>query len=126
MHDWVATRVAVKRKGVIAEDICNRCGLEQELKEHIFFHCSESILTWKLSPVKWTEHNHLTGSLEAWWMAISSTSRNEDARKEVAFTAYLLWAMLKARNQWQFQEYKWQLMRLFTKHYMNGWNTQIV
>lgn len=106
LNGWLATNGAVKRRGVIIDDTCRRCGLDSESNEHLFFHCEESVLAWKIAPVHWNKQQHLTSSFEDWWQAISSVGRNKNSQKGVEFTAYLLWNIWKARNQCQFQDTK--------------------
>lgn len=42
IHGWLATNLAIKKRGVIADNVCRRCGLDKETKEHFFSHCEES------------------------------------------------------------------------------------
>lgn len=44
LNGWIATNKVVKRKGIIANEICFRCGLVDESQEHLFFQCTELLL----------------------------------------------------------------------------------
>lgn len=51
LHNWVATGSAIKNRGIEVDVICKRCGMDQETQEHLFFHCEEAALVWKLAPI---------------------------------------------------------------------------
>lgn len=104
IHNWLATNSAVRERGVMLDEVCRRCGRDKEIQEHLFFHCEESTLIWKLSPVKWDGFQYLTGSFEDWWRAISTAARDSDTQKGVQFLVYMLWQIWKGKNLWQFQE----------------------
>lgn len=106
IHGWVASNEAVKRRGMVTEGICKRCGMENESLEHLFFQCVESTLVWKLSPVKWDDLQRLAGSFASWWRALCRPGGNIGWQRGVDFTVYLLWHIWKARNSWQFQGQK--------------------
>lgn len=70
IHNWLATGSAVRVRGTEIDDTCRRCGLEEETRKHIFFHCQESQLVWKLAPVSWEGILRTTEHFEDWWMSL--------------------------------------------------------
>lgn len=45
IHGWLSTNDAVKRRGMDTDEICRRCRMDKESKEHLFFfHCADSVL----------------------------------------------------------------------------------
>lgn len=44
LHGWLATNVAVQKRGAVIDTICRRCGVAEESLEHLFFHCDSSVL----------------------------------------------------------------------------------
>lgn len=120
MHNWLPTNGVVKKRGVNCEEICKRCGLDKESREHLFFHCQESKLIWKLAPIKWTKQQPLTGNFVEWWKAINNAVKDEQGKKAVELSVYLLWHIWKARNAWQFQGQKMHIVEV-VKHAMQDW-----
>lgn len=60
----MATGVAIWKRGMEVDAIYGRCGMEKKTREHLFFHCSESALIWKLASVQWDSFHNSTDSLE--------------------------------------------------------------
>lgn len=44
LHDWLATGSTIQKRGMTVDGTCRRCGLAEETREHMFFHCSESVI----------------------------------------------------------------------------------
>lgn len=43
----------LQQKGMEVDAICQGCGEEPEILEHMFFHCNKAQTIWRLSPVNW-------------------------------------------------------------------------
>lgn len=52
IHDWLASNTAIKKRGVMIDEICRRSGMEKESMKHHFFHCKNSMLICKFALVK--------------------------------------------------------------------------
>lgn len=77
--------------------------LVKETREHLFFHCPDSVLIWKLAPVSWEGIQGYTDSLEEWWKRICMAKYDHQFQRRAELTVYLLWHMWKARCTWQFE-----------------------
>lgn len=106
LHNWLATGHATKKRGMEVDDICRRCGMESETREHLLFHCQESILIWKLVHIKWDGINHLIDLFEDWWGTVSIAKGDAYFQRRLNITVYVLWHIWKARCQWQFEGQK--------------------
>lgn len=120
LHDWLTTGCAIKRRGIEADDICKRCGVATETREHLFFHCQESIHIWKLAPLNWEGLQYSTDSFEDWWKRLCLAPQDLQLQKRMELTVYLVWYIWKARCMWQFQNQKWDAKEL-VQNAMNDW-----
>lgn len=65
MPSWIDSyQQGCQEEGIIADEICSRCGLDGESHEHLFFQCTELLLIWKIAPVKCDVFQHLVDSFE--------------------------------------------------------------
>lgn len=100
LHNWLAIGKAIKRRGLHIDEVCHRCGMEIETREHLLFQCQESKLIWKHAPVCWEGIHDLTVSFEEWWKAICLAKSDPNLQKRVELTAYILWHIWKSRCLW--------------------------
>lgn len=97
LHNWLATGGAIRQRGMEMDDVCKRCGLAKETRDHMFFQCPDSLLVWKLAPLNWEGIQHLTDSFEAWWKSICLAKHDSIFQKRLELTVYILWYLWKAR-----------------------------
>lgn len=102
LYGWLPINSAVKKIGVDIDEICKRCGQENETIEHVLLKCPESELAWKVAPVQWDGLQPLTNSIQDWMLSLFSTKMSDNMKKRVELTFYLLWQVWKARNSWQY------------------------
>lgn len=102
LHDWLATNMAIQKKGMQVDETCRRCGLAKESREYIFFHCVDFVLIWKLAPVSWERFHHLIDPFVHWWRSISTAGHDTQVLQGLEFTIFLLWQIWKSRNIWKF------------------------
>lgn len=74
--NWLSTCSVVKGNGMVVDDICRRCGAEQETREHLYFQCMESSVIWKLAPINWEGIHCLTCSFEEWSRTICFANKD--------------------------------------------------
>lgn len=91
IHGWLDTASVVKGRGIPAYDICCRYGLVSETREHLFFHCMEFALIWKLAPIQWDGLHQLTWSFVDWWRAICLVAKGATFQKRMKITVHILW-----------------------------------
>lgn len=60
IHDWLPTNCAIRRREVRCDETCRRCGMDRESREHLFFHYEDSMLIWKLAPIRWDRQLQVT------------------------------------------------------------------
>lgn len=70
LHNWLAIGSVVKERWMNVDDTCRRCELAKETREHLFFHCTDSALVWKVAPLSWIGIHKLTASFEDWWKIV--------------------------------------------------------
>lgn len=106
-HDRIPVGTSLKKKGMMIDDVCKQCGEAKETVEHLFFFCPRARITWKLAPVHWEGLEHSTFSFKEWWRELGMARRGNGLDERQELTAYIMWHMWKARNQWQFNSELW-------------------
>lgn len=114
-QNWLATSSAIKNRGMEVDDICKRCGMEKKTREHLFFHCVDSALVWKLAPLNWESILRTTESFENWWLTIFLANQAEQIQERMELTVYILWYIWKARCAWYFENHKWDAEEIIQK-----------
>lgn len=108
IHNWLATGTTVKPRGMGIDETCKRCGLATESREHLFFHCQESALIWKLAPVSWEGIQNLTESLRNGGKPSVLPKMNQTSKKKwnSQFTCYGTYGRLGAIGNLRGREQK--------------------
>lgn len=65
-HNKLPVGVSLQKRGIGVDGICKQCGEGMETMEHLFFHCANARLVWKLAPVTWDGLHHHTFSFKEW------------------------------------------------------------
>lgn len=92
----------MRKRGIQGDGICKVCGEEEESVAHMIFHCSEAERIWKLSPVNWVGLQHCSANLRDWWTEMGKARSTEVLKERQESSAYLIWSIWKARNNWCF------------------------
>lgn len=116
LHNWLATSQVVRKRGLEIDTICRKCGAEKETREHLFFHCHESALIWKLAPVGWDGLQQYTHSFEAWWKMLSLAKKSAHFQNGLSSQSIYYgisgkldaYGNLKVRNKMLMKWFRWQ------------------
>lgn len=90
-------------RGVHIDPTCQRCCLEDETINHIFFGCPYAIATWKCSNIP--IYNRFTQDLEENMTLIFQFQRDSGEEREISLLPFwILWFVWKSRNEYLFNK----------------------
>lgn len=98
-HRIIPTLSLLKKKGVIADDLCKWCGSEEENQDHIFWHCSLATQAWDILK-SWINIQIETGqgSMNLEYCFKRCANRNFKVGGGICMVA-MLWKVWIARNE---------------------------
>nr|AAD32950.1 putative non-LTR retroelement reverse transcriptase [Arabidopsis thaliana] len=107
-HNALPTAGNLKRRRLITDDTCQRCGEASEDVNHLLFQCRVSKEIWeqahiKLCPGDSLMSNSFNQNLE------SIQKLNQSARKDVSLFPFIGWRIWKMRNDLIFNNKRWSI-----------------
>ncbi|XP_010481107.1 PREDICTED: uncharacterized protein LOC104759943 [Camelina sativa] len=108
LHNALPVANNLKKKKMLTDDTCQRCGEAPEDLNHLLFHCRISKEIWSLSannhhPGSFFSSNSLTQNVDM----MLNLSKNQ--RKDVSLFPFIGWRIWKMRNDLIFNNKKWSI-----------------
>ena len=122
-RDTLPTKVKLRRRNVIGEDICVRCHEEAETNGHIFWGCPRAQETWAASKLQLLQLDvHLGSFMDLLWLVMMTNESGKEKCSQLVTTAWTRW---NNRNEiFHDGEGKTgQAMTLWSAHYLQEYRS---
>lgn len=100
LHNGVPVRVNLAQRGMHIDQVCPRCGEEDETLEHLLLHCEVSKRVWYQSPLRLDVTRARGGKFREW----VGGNKKEDEWWSLFWM--LFWQIWLSRNMWVFEGQK--------------------
>ncbi|XP_027090165.1 uncharacterized protein [Coffea arabica] len=102
LHQALPCREALHKRTSKGDIICKICGENSETVEHIFFHCKQAQMIWRIAPLQWDGLKEHTADFRRWWTMLMEVQTRKEGREHINLTVNILWQIWKARNAAEF------------------------
>ncbi|XP_027090263.2 uncharacterized protein [Coffea arabica] len=104
LNQALLSKEAIHKRIGKGDVICKLCGENSEIVEHIFFHCKQAQMIWRMAPLQWDGLMEHTVDFRRRWSMLMEVQTRKDGREHIALTVKILWQIWKARNEAEFEE----------------------
>ncbi|XP_071924683.1 uncharacterized protein [Coffea arabica] len=103
LNQALPSREAVHKRTGKGDIICKLCGENTKTMEHIFFHCKQAQMIWRMAPLQRDGLKEHIADFRRWWSMLMEVQTLKDGREHITLTVEILWQIWKARNEVEFK-----------------------